>query len=246
MLMRTGRERRGSVFCWIAVSALLLTVLALPSAVAAKGLTKVKALECNSDISISFAPAMPAVGGATTVTLTMTNGLSRDLGDANVSQDFQTVNYFPACLSTIPCNPDPLLPATFLAGTESTTCLPGVMTAMPISLMGVPGAQIDFDFAPAPGFQLAPSGGFCTISFDVMIDPAAMSGATINSQADTSGTCNIPVPPAPPANYVSSAIDTAQYTLVPTLGTIALTILGLLLAVGSWQILRRRQAAPLA
>ncbi|MCH7665621.1 MAG: hypothetical protein IH936_06820 [Acidobacteria bacterium] len=232
--MRTGRERTGTVFCWIAVSALLLTVLALPSEVAAR------ALECNSDISISFAPAMPAVGGATTVTLTMTNGLSRDLGDANVSQDFQTVNYFPACLSTNPCNPDPALPATFVASSESTSCGPGAMTA---SVM--PDGQIDLDFGLL-GFQLAASGGSCTISFDVMIDPAAMDGATINSQADTGGTCNIPVPPAPPANYVSSAIDTAQYTLVPTLGTIALAILGLLLAVGSWQILRRRQAAPLA
>jgi len=183
---------------------------------------------------------MPAVGGATTVTLTMTNGLSRDLGDADVSQDFQTVNYFPACLSTNPCNPDPALPASFVASSESTTCGPGAMMA---SVM--PDGQIDFDFAPL-GFQLAASGGSCTISFDVMIDPAAMDGATINSQADTGGTCNIPVPPAPPANYVSSASDTAQYTLVPTLGTIALAILGLLLAVGSWQILRRRQAAPLA
>jgi len=241
MLMRTGRERTGTVFCWIAVSALLLTVLALPSEVAAR------ALECNSDISISFAPAMPAVGGATTVTLTMTNLVSRDFGDADVSQDFKTVSYFPACLTTRPCNPDPALPATFVASSESTTCAPGAMTATPKILMGVPGAQIDFVFdPPGPPFQLAASGGSCTISFDVMIDPAAMDGATINSQADTGGTCNIPVPPAPPANYVSGATDTAQYTLVPTLGTIALAILGLLLAVGSWQILRRRQAAPLA
>ncbi len=242
MLMRTGSERARSVFCWLAASALLLTVLALPSAVAAVELTQVKAPgDCNSNLSIAFSPAMPAVGGTVAVTLTISNDPdTQDVGGMLIGQDFATVSYFPSCLSTIPCVVDPAMPASFVPGSQSTTCGPGTMKPNDA------GGQVDFNFTPAPGFTIAPAGSpgdSCTISFDVQIDPAAMNGATVMSEATTAGICTIG---GAAGTNVSASTDTAVYSLVPTLGQIALAILALLLAVGSWHILRRRHAVPLA
>jgi hypothetical protein len=153
-------------------------------------------------MTISF-PAGNTVmpGGTVEVQLEVTWGLARDLADNNVDIDFSNVNFVSACDPLDPppgCTPDPATPVTYVAASAVTTCDPGTMTAT------AAGSEIDFDFAPLPGFNLGPDpptpppppavGESCTINFDVMVGAGVAAPVSILVEAASTGVCNIGAP----------------------------------------------------
>lgn len=195
--------------------------------------------ECNANLAISLSNPSPLPGETVAVTLELINGPSNDAFDNPIPQDYSLVSFFPSCLSTLPCTEDTAAVASFSAVT-SNTC--GVMVTA-TSLVVPPGTppQTDLTFTPDPLMVPAPPNNAgtasCQIVLDVVINPAAMPGQTNNMEANTVGTCTLG------SGTPQGASATATLTVgavVPTLGEVAFVILALILAAGSWIILRRR------
>lgn len=232
MLARCFRFKTASPLGLAALMALGLVLL--PTVAGTAPQQTYRALDCNSDLDIGLPPMGIAPGATVPVTLMVTSGPSTDAANANVAQQFDTINFFPSCDNTLPCVPPAApLPITFV-GFVSNTC--GVM---PTATAMAGGSQIEFSFPPNPPaltLPAAPAGDAtisCELVFDVLID-AGFTG-TIDMEATTSGVCD-------PGGLMlnSSAEATATVTVVPTLGEYGLIALALLLVAASWFHLRRR------
>jgi hypothetical protein len=229
---------------------LVLGLLPVAGPIAAES----SALECDSDMTISF-PAGNTVmpGGTVEVQLEVTWGLARDLADNNVDIDFSNVNFVSACDPLDPppgCTPDPATPVTYVAASAVTTCDPGTMTAT------AAGSEIDFDFAPLPGFNLGPDpptpppppavGESCTINFDVMVGAGVAAPVSILVEAASTGVCNIGAPGNDASDSNSSTLEVIPD--VPFASGSAVAILALLLLAGSsyFVLLRTRSGEDLS
>lgn len=232
------------------VGLLVLGLLPVPSPLAAES----SALECDSDLTISFPAGNTAMpGGTIAVQLEVEWGLARDSLDNNVDIDFSSINFVSACDPSNPppgCAPDPATPVTYVPGSAVTTCDPGTMTPTAV------GSDVDFDFAPSPGFNLGPDppspppppavGETCTIDFDVMVGAGVAAPSSILVEAASTGVCNI----GAPGNDASSS-NTATLDIIPSVpfsSAGAVAILALLLLAGSlyFVLLRRRSGGDLA
>lgn len=204
-----------------------------------------KALECNSLITTNFGAQIAVAGGSEVpVTLTVSNGLSRDAINTDVSQDFQVVDFFGSCTSTGPCVENLAMPVTYVPGSHNAAApdaCPGLMSA---TVMGTVGVQFNFG---VPGFTLGPSmtgscapntACDCTVDFRVFI-PTASGTGPFNTEATTMGTCMIP----PAGGFTSTALATVPLMIMPTMGEAALLALALILLAGAASILRRRGSA---
>jgi hypothetical protein len=231
------------------IGALALGLLSVPVPLGAAS----NALECDSDLTISFPAGNTAIpGGTVEVQLEVEWGLARDSQDNNVDIDFSNVNFVSACDPSNPppgCAPDPAAPVTYVSGSAVTTCDPGTMTPTAV------GSEVNFDFAPPPGFNLGPDpptpppppavGETCTINFDVMVGAGVAAPASILVEAASTGVCNI----GAPGNDASSS-NTATLEIIPDVpfsSAGALVILALLLLAGSlyFVMLRRRSGEKL-
>lgn len=231
------------------LGALLLAIVALTAAApttAASNLRKGPG-DCNADGSFVLTPATPQAGGVVDVTIIITNTDSQEATPnpgAPIAQSYSKVSFWPSCSgSPPPCVPDNPLKAAFVPGSATTDCGPGVMTANPITFMGIAGGQIDFEFAP--DMTLAPPlPSSCTISFQLQTDPALMAMDEVRFQATSFGTCNPGFGPQGAGSTDTGAITLAA--TVPALGGVALAVLALLLGAGAWRMLRQGRFAPTA
>lgn len=228
-----------------AVALIVLCLVLVPTVVTSAPQPVRKALDCNSQLIISI-PATVMPGEMFPVTLTVVKGISTDVLDNPIAQEFKTISFFPSCTSTMPCMaPAAPLPVEF-AGPVSTTCpvdYPWTITP-PMS----PGPQLDFTFtggtsiADPNALTLPAAAGTsqCDLVFNVMV--ASDFTGDISMEATTMGLCR-------DADLNSSAEATADLTVVPdapTLGETALIMLALLLVAGFWLVQRRGSAVSQA
>lgn len=222
------------------VTLIALALMLLPSMAASEETDVVKALDCNSELIINL-PMDAAPGATIPVTLEVVNGVSTDAADNNVEQLFKAITFWPSCTNTLPCVPDPALPISFVGPVSTDCAVDDPWTATPMA----GGEMIEFTFSGGTGPDTAaltlpaaamPMGvSTCSLVFEVKIDDA-FAGTTA-MQATTMGVCD------PRGLMLNSSADaTADLTVVPTLGEIALVVLALLLGVAAWFSLRRRGA----
>ncbi len=214
------------------VTLIALALLLLPSVASPESNPGRRVNECNSDILIDVAPTMLAVNQTATVTLTVTNTLSRDAADMGIDQVVDNVTYTGHCQTPpgLPCDSEVTDNAFAYLGSVGGSC-PGVV---PNEMNGV----VTFDFVPdlvlttpTPAAEVS-----CTITFDV----AYTAAGDFPIQTTTMGVCQ-------GGTFQSDTTVTSAVTVsepVPTTGEVALAILALLLVGGAWLTLRRRNALP--
>ena len=199
----SASRRVGSVATALAVIALVS--LAAPGAATAQ--ITPQALDCNSDLTIGLPPGPFAPGQTVAVTLTLVNGPSTDAGDNPVAQQFDKIDFFPSCTTTIPCVVNPALPVAF-ANAVSTTC--AVTSPWTINLLPG-GIFVEFSFLPNPPALTLPAAASaldtttCDLVFDVTINPAAPNGS-VPIEASTAGVCDV-------TGLDSSAVASANITV---------------------------------
>ena len=241
-VMRTGGDPSRCVCGWLGGAMLFVAGFVLPAIAGAGDEHPLKGPgDCSADARFEIMPASPLIGGLVDVTIIISNTDSQEAAPnpgTPIPQDYSRVSFWPSCSgSPPPCVPDDPLKATFVPGSASTTCGPGAMTVNAITLMGVAGGQIDFDFAP--GMTIAPPlPNSCSISFQLQTDPTLTDMDQIRFQVTSFGTCD-PGFGSQPVGSTDTGVLT--FAAVPALGGVALAILALIMGSGSWLLLRRRR-----